>query len=184
MAKVRNLGLIILGVVSACFLFGEAKAQNLPIFLDGRFDDWFNITTEYEDPIGDTNTAFGLDLLDFSVTNNKDFLFIRLDLNQDVKLVEDSELFLYLDTDENPQTGKNINGIGAEVGIDFGNRLVYMYPNNSLFSYDLDRIDYRSLPTTSGYEHEIALSRKTLMPDNNTLLFLNSSIKVLFKDES
>ncbi|MFK7904761.1 MAG: endonuclease/exonuclease/phosphatase family protein [Chitinophagales bacterium] len=184
MAKVRNLGLIILGIVSACFLLGEAKAQNLPIFLDGRFDDWFNITTQYEDNVGDTNSAFGIDLLNFSVTNNKDYLFIQLDLNQDIKLVEDNELFLYLDTDENPQTGKNINGIGAEVGIDFGNRLVYMYPNNSLFTYDLDRIGYRSLPTTSGYTHEIALSRNTLMPDNNTLVFLNSSIKVLFKDEN
>ncbi len=184
MAKVRNWGLIILSIVSTCFLLTEAKAQNLPIFLDGRFGDWFNITTQYEDPLGDTNTAFGIDLLDFSMTNNKDYLFINLTFNQDIKLVEDNEIFLYLDTDENAQTGKSINGIGADVGIDFGNRLVYMYPNNSLFTYDLDRIGYRSLPTTSGFQHEIALSRNTLLPDNNTLLFLNSSIKVLFKDES
>ena len=184
MAKVRKFGLIILGLVGVCCLFNQAKAQNVPIFLDGRFDDWFNINAEYEDNVGDTNSAFGLDLLDFSMTNNTDYLFIRLRFDQDIKLVEDNDLMLYLDTDDNPQTGKSINGIGAEVGIDFGGRRVYLYPNNSLFTYNFDRLDYRSLPTTSGYEHEIALSRNSLMPDNNTPVFSNSSLKAVFRDES
>lgn len=183
MTKVRKFGFIILVWVSVCCLCRESKAQNVPIFLDGSFDDWFNITTEYEDATGDANGAFGLDLLDFSVTNNQDYLLIRLQLNQNIKLVEDNDLFLYLDTDNNSQTGKTINGIGAEVGIDFGNRLVYMYPNNSLFTYNLDRIGYRSLPTVSGFEHEIALRRNAVMPDNITPVFSNSSIRVLFKDE-
>ncbi len=183
MIKVRKFGFILLAWVSVCCLCREAKAQNLPIFLDGRFDDWFNINTKYEDTSGDANGAFGLDLLDFSVTNNQDYLLIRLQLNQNIKLVEDNDLFLYLDTDNNSQTGKTINGLGAEIGIDFGNRLVYMYPNNSLFTYNLDRVGYRSLPTVSGFEHEIALRRNALMPDNTTPVFSNSSIQVLFKDE-
>ncbi|MEZ4885860.1 MAG: T9SS type A sorting domain-containing protein [Chitinophagales bacterium] len=184
MVRVRKFGSIILVWVSMCCLFEQAKAQNVPIFLDGRFDDWFNISSEYTDPIGDTNGAFGLDLLNFSMTNNKDYLFIRLQLNQNIKLIENNDLFLYLDTDDNSQTGKTINGIGAEIGIDFGNRLLYMYPANSLFTYNFDRIDFRSLPTVSGFQHEIALSRHALMPNNSTLVFSNSSIKALFKDES
>ena len=184
MIEVRKFGFLILILVSICIGNWEAKAQNVPIFLDGQFDDWFNITTQYEDKQGDANGAFGVDLFNFSVTNSQDYLFIRLNLSQNIKLVEDNDLFLYIDTDFNAQTGKSINEIGAEIGIDFGNRLVYMYPNNSLFTYNLDRIGYRSLPTTSGFEHEIALHRDALMPDNITPVFSNSSIQILFKDES
>ncbi len=185
MLKVRKSRLLILGWVAiSCLFIHQAKAQELPIFLDGRFDDWFNINAQYQDNEGDSNGFFGIDLLDFSMSNNKDYLLVRLKFNQNIKLVEDNDLFLYLDTDDNSQTGKIINGIGAEIGIHFGNRSVQMYPSNSVFTYDFNRIDFRNLPTVSGFEHEIAISRYAVMPDNNTPIFSNSSLKAVFKDES
>ena len=54
--------------------FTDLSAQSLPIFLDGKTDDWNIPLPTYFDDIGDGNI---FDFRYFSVTNDEQFLFIR-----------------------------------------------------------------------------------------------------------
>ena len=47
-------------------------------------------------------------------------LFLRLELGQSINLQEDNELTLHLDTDNDPTTGKQTLGLGAELSWTFG----------------------------------------------------------------
>ena len=94
------------------------NAQSLPIFLDGRVDDWNVAVPTYIDNEGDGNDY---DFRNFSVTNDEEFLFIKLDLSPECELTEGNNLLsLYIDGDNDSTTGLAINGIGAELEWDFG----------------------------------------------------------------
>ena len=87
-------------------------SQSLPIFLDGRTDDWNVAVPTYTDTENDGN------LYDFkyiSVTNDEEFLYIRLKTTPFLKLTEDNQLSIFIDGDNNGSTGYQINGIGAEL---------------------------------------------------------------------
>jgi hypothetical protein len=95
------------------------SAQSLPIFLDGKTDDWNIPLPTFIDDIGDGNI---FDFRYFSVTNDEQFLFIRLKITPEFKLVENNFISLYIDGDNNISTGVVVNGIGAELKWDFGFR--------------------------------------------------------------
>ena len=67
--------------------------QSLPIFLDGRTDDWNISVPTY---IDNENDGSVYDFKYFSVTNDEKFLFFRIKITPFMKLVEDNQLVLYL----------------------------------------------------------------------------------------
>ena len=154
------------------------NAQSLPIFLDGRVDDWNIAVPSYIDSVGDGNNY---DFKNFSVTNDDEFLFIKLDISPECELTEGNNLLsLYIDGDNDSTTGLPINGIGAELEWDFGERTGVFYKNvNTALTYP--DIVYRSLPTVSDTIFEIAIGRNAL-PNGTDSLFTSSTIKIFFRD--
>ncbi|MCH7964201.1 MAG: T9SS type A sorting domain-containing protein [Bacteroidetes bacterium] len=157
--------------------FNNLSAQSLPIFLDGKTDDWNIPLPTYIDDIGDGNI---FDFRYFSVTNDEQFLFIRLKITPEFKLVEDNFISLYIDGDNNMGTGIVVNGIGAELKWDFGFRNGEFYKNGTT-QIGFPDIQYRSLPTVTDTTYEIAIGRNVL-PNGTDLLFTSSTIKIFFKD--
>ena len=102
-------------------LINISYSQSLPIFLDGKTGDWNIPLPTYVDDVADGNQ---FDFRYFSVTNDEEFLFIRLHLTPEMKLLENNLLSIYVDGDNNLATGFAVNGIGAELKWDFGIRLV------------------------------------------------------------
>ncbi len=151
--------------------------QSLPIFLDGKTDDWNVPVPTHIDTENDGNE---FDFKYFSVTNDERFLFIRLKLTPETKLVEDNFLTLYIDGDNNSGTGVMANGIGAELRWDFGYRTGQFYKNGTT-NISFPEIQYRSLPTVTDTTYEIAIGRDVL-PNGNDSLFTSNSIKIFFKD--
>jgi hypothetical protein len=151
-------------------------SQSLPIFLDGRTNDWNVPVPTYIDDIGDGNI---FDFRYFSVTNDEQFLFIRLNYTPESKLVEDNQLTLYIDGDNDSGTGILINGIGAELKWDFGQRGGTFYKNGST-NISFADIQYRSLPTVTDTTYEIAIGRN-VFPNGTDLLFTSSTIKIFFE---
>ncbi|MCH6574539.1 MAG: endonuclease/exonuclease/phosphatase family protein [Bacteroidetes bacterium] len=158
--------------------FNNLSAQSLPIFLDGKTDDWNIPLPTYIDDIGDGNI---FDFRYFSVTNDEQFLFIRLRITPEFKLVEDNFISLYIDGDNNTGTGIVVNGIGAELKWDFGFRNGEFYKKNGTTQIGFPDIQYRSLPTVTDTTYEIAIGRNVL-PNGTDLLFTSSTIKIFFKD--
>ena len=153
------------------------SAQSLPIFFDGKTDDWNIPLPTFIDDIGDGNI---FDFRYFSVTNDEQFLFIRLKITPEFKLVEDNFISLYIDGDNNTGTGIIVNGIGAELKWDFGFRNGEFYKNGTT-QVGFPEIQYRSLPTVTDTTYEIAIGRNVL-PNGTDPLFTSSTIKIFFKD--
>jgi len=156
---------------------GNLYSQSLPIFLDGKTDDWNVPVPTHIDTENDGNQ---FDFKYFSVTNDEQFLFIRLNFTPEAKLIEDNFLTLYVDGDNNSGTGISANGIGAELRWDFGTITGQFYKNGTT-NISFPQIQYRSLPTVTDTTYEIAIGRNVL-PNGSDPLFTSASIKIFFKD--
>jgi len=131
------------------------------IRMDGFFDDWNSGVITH---IDDTLDSQGVDLLDFSVCNDYEYLYLRIRLSEEIDLTETfynpAEIYINIDTDNNSLTGYYTNNIGSEYGINFFDKFIFddtNYPSvDTLSLYDLDVIP---LPTYSSNEFEIAIDR-------------------------
>ena len=135
-------------------------AQN-NIKIDGFFDDWTSIENTYFDSEFDSEFT---ELINFSVSNNHEYLFIKIKLGNEIDLTEPylnpAKLFIYIDADYDNTTGYNTNYIGSEYGINFFDKFIFDDSNenfvDTLSFYDLNIIP---LPTITSDEFEIAINR-------------------------
>ncbi|MBT8379222.1 MAG: endonuclease/exonuclease/phosphatase family protein [Ignavibacteria bacterium] len=161
-------------IITISFLmYANVLSQSLPIFLDGRTDDWNVPVPTYIDAENDGN------LYDFkyiSVTNDEQFLFIRIRITPFLKLIEDNQFSLYVDGDNNSSTGFSINGIGAELRFDFGERSGINYHAGGT-QFNHPDIQFRSMPTVTDTTFEFAIGRQFIPPNSGT-----GAIKLFFID--
>jgi endonuclease/exonuclease/phosphatase family metal-dependent hydrolase len=148
--------------------------------MDGKFDDWENISNGYVDSIGD---GTGIDFHSFYVTNDENFLYIKFKLTPEIKLQEitTENPTLYIDGDNKSNTGLSVNGLGAELKWNFGTRNG-SFIKSSTTSIRYSKIQLRYLPTVTSTEYELAIGRN-VKPDNVNSLFTSDTIKILFKNE-
>lgn len=131
------------------------------IKIDGFFNDWNSIINTY---IDDSLDSQGIDLLNFSVCNDNQYLYVRIKLSDQIDLTEQfynpSEIMINIDADNDVSTGYYTNNIGSEYGVNFFDKFIFDDTNfpivDSLSLYDLDVIP---LPTYSSDEFEIAINR-------------------------
>ncbi len=91
-----------------------AYSQSARIFVDGVFSDWDNLNSLYVDTIGDQATG----LVDFGQlwgANDEGLLFLRVQIGGEMNLQNDNDIAMFIDTDNNPATGMQVHGIGAEL---------------------------------------------------------------------
>jgi len=164
-------------IIITTSLINISFSQSLPIFLDGKTEDWNISVPTYVDIVGDGNQ---FDFRYFSVTNDEEFLFIKLHLTPEMKLLENNLLSIYIDGDNNIATGVTANGIGAELKWDFGIRSGQFYKGGTT-NIGFPEIQYRSLPTVTDTTYEIAIGRN-VTPNGSDMLFTSSTIKIFFWD--
>ena len=131
------------------------------IKIDGLFDDW---NTDMSTYIDDAFDSEGIELLEFSVCHDNEFLYVKIKLDTEIDLTEQylnpSKLMIQIDTDNNPYTGYYTNNIGSEYGINFFDKFIFddtSFPTvDTLSLYDLNVIP---LPTYTSSEFEIAINR-------------------------
>ncbi len=160
-----------------------ANSQSAAITIDGIFDDWNSSLTTYVDT---NETISGIDLLEIQVTNDDEFLFIKIKANQEFDLTDDliaQELGLFIDTDNNTNTGFDIQqGYGSELGLLF-TRLYAHYNVTPYSQVSMSDLKVRAAPTVTSDEFEIAIGRHVI-PDGSNPLFTSSTIKILIKNDS
>ncbi len=91
-----------------------------PILVDGRFDDWSSIEKLQSDPVGDGLP--GIDFLSISVSSDSARLFLYLELADDITLLKNNKITLYIDGDNDASTGFPIRGLGTELAWVFGDK--------------------------------------------------------------
>ncbi len=157
------------------FIYGQA----IPIGLDGKFDDWSDNAASYTDT---QNDGADFDLLSFKVANDSNFLFIRFAVNHEIQLNYGNNLYLEIDCDNNASTGYQINGIGAETGINLGTKTFYLNTSSGSSEITPYDIGFIALPTVTSDTFEIAIDRHATPGGND--LFTNNTIKICFYDSN
>lgn len=158
-------------------------SQSAPITIDGIFDDWTSNLTTFVDT---SETINGIDFLEIQVTNDSEFLFIKIKANAEFDLTDNQilhELGIFIDTDNNSSTGFDIQqGYGSEIGILF----TEFFAHYNVIPYsqiDFTDLKLRAAPTVTSDEFEIAIGRHVI-PDGINPLFSSSTIKILLKNDN
>ena len=162
---------------SACSLALVATAAVVadppPITVDGSFDDWEERAITATDPTGDGE----LDLVELRLADEPDWFQMLIIASSDFDLSDDNDLVLLLDTDDDPGTGLQTEGIGAELRFVFGARSGRFYPESTTDQSDGIALNHLPLslqgaPTVTSNRFEIALARGATIEGND--LFLES----------
>jgi len=168
----------------------DGLAVSARIIVDGEFADWGAIPRLATDPMGDFGDG-KTDFVGLSAANDERFLVVNLEA---VPLSNPDEAYefglqvggyrdirLMLDTDNDPATGLEVHGIGAELVWEFGARQGTFYgPSGTVHIYH-EHIGLVIAPAMNSTRWEIALDRSAL-PDGYTPLFPGPTVNVVFDD--
>ncbi len=139
------------------------------IYVDGDGDDWASLPVRTADE--DDGTGVGIERL--WTAHSDRHLFLRLELDQALNLQEDNELTLFLDSDDDPTTGRDTLGLGAELSWTFGER-AGRFQGTEVAHADLG---LTTLPTVEADVFEVAFDR-TATPDDSTRLFSGDRLRI------
>lgn len=171
----RLLFWVILSAIPT-FLFSQTNR----IIVDAHFDDWADIPVLITDTAND-NDLSNVDFTELKVANDAEFIFFKIDIGTELNLQSFNKIALFLDADNNPNTGITAHGIGSEIIYDFGERDGTVRVGTNSFGINHDDIGLYSAPTVTGSIFEIAIRRNLIF--NGTQLFQGNSVKIVFEDD-
>ncbi len=154
------------------------RAQN-QILVDGLFEEWKDLPVTYTDAEGDADLS-GIDFGLLKVYNNVHYIFFLLETGTEINLQDLNDVTIYLDTDNNADTGFSINEIGAEISYNFGSRSGIFFRSSNSYEIFHQDIGLITAPTVTSNQFEIAIKRNTTL--SGFQVFRNDDIKIVFKD--
>jgi hypothetical protein len=187
--KTQSLSILLILILSG-FVYAQSRTQksdkttsnNTPgndsasqrILVDEEFDDWDNYPNLAED--GTTNNGPSV----LKAANDQDILFFYFETDSILSLQNNNALTLFIDTDDNLETGKKVNGLGAEIEFRFGQREGTLYFNNQEDTIGVGPLFLIISPTVWSDKFEISLDLNSTI--NGKELFNNPAIRLLVKD--
>lgn len=168
---------LIILLLFTTFLFAQDG-----ILIDEDLSDWENVSTMYSDPPDDgTGGNANIDFGNMWITNDDEYVYFRIQSGREITLVDyafaTNFMYLYIDTDNDPNTGKSFNGIGAELEYSLANRRGKTFINGERNVSHSD-IGFLGAPTFSAKQFEFALRKDVTI--SGSPLFPNNKIKVVF----
>ncbi|MFK8009286.1 MAG: endonuclease/exonuclease/phosphatase family protein [Saprospiraceae bacterium] len=149
------------------------------ILVDGIFDEWSDYPITYSDAAGDGG-FLGVDFGELQIYNDDEFIFFVLEFGSEINLQDMNEISMYLDTDNNSNTGFAINGIGAELVYSFGDRSGLFYHSAGASPISHPDIGLVTAPTVSSDQFEIAIKRNISIAGNP--VFSSDNVKIVFQN--
>jgi len=104
----------------------------------------------------------GMSNIDFSVFktfHDENYFFFYIELNTEINLQDNNDLTIYLDTDQNANTGLEIHGLGAELSYSFGDRQGTAFLSGNTYSVGQSEIKLASAPTITSSVFEFCIKR-------------------------
>ncbi len=161
-------------------LFCSGPWAAAQVILDESLDDWEEGSI-ISDPLGDASSAFALDIIGYGSSNDQERVFFALELREEELLQEGNNLVIYVDIDGNESTGRSVEGLGADLEFDFGERQGRLYANGSSREIRHDDIGLVSSPTVSSEFFEISVDRDLGFLAGVDLVF-DDSFSYVWKD--
>lgn len=164
-------------------VFGLSTLSNgQNIFINEAYDDWTDELLAAVDGQGDVASS-KIDIDSIWITNDQKYFYVSLDLNKEISLQDDNDLTIYIDTDNNINTGRKINGIGAEFAWHFGDRFGESFnAGGGRWFVDHESVDLMLSPTVTSSRFEIGMLRKANFGNFN--LNISGEIAIRIEDNS
>lgn len=152
------------------------SAQSLPVSIDGEFDDWDNAALLFE--IDQSAPApDGIHVKRIRAANDDRFLFLKIEVDREITLLENNPLVLLIDSDNDITTGYDPGNTGAELRWVFGSRQGTFHGGSASHAIQFADIRLRTAPTVTSRTFEIAIGRDT-QPDKSNPLFQADTIAI------
>lgn len=135
---------------------GTTHAQTK--LIDERFEDWTQADLLFEDALND-GAGTGLDFSSLYISDDEINLYFRIHVGREIQIQEYEDLLLFIDIDNNVNTGVNFGIEGADFIYEFGERQGTVRSNNLIYDVFHNDIDLVTLPTVSAREFEISISK-------------------------
>lgn len=149
------------------------------VLVDGIFDEWEEYPVSYTDVTGD-GSFLGIDFEQLKIHNDDEFVFFFLETGAEINLQDLNEISIYLDTDDDMNTGFSINGIGADLVFSFGDRFGVFYGSGTSSGISHIDIGLVSAPTVTSDRFEIAINKNVAVL--GTPVFQSDNLKIVFRD--
>ena len=172
--------LIITAAVVLLTAHPPAFSQAYRIQADGNFGDWEPVEPLYTDASGDQLTG-DLDFGTLKIANDEKYLFIYFETAAEISLQNDNYLHLFLDTDNDENTGHHVNGIGAELDFTFGIRSGTFYTQSQNYTVQHENLTLVTCPTVTGDRFEVVLGRDA-EPAAGHPLFSEDRFRIVITD--
>jgi endonuclease/exonuclease/phosphatase family metal-dependent hydrolase len=168
-------------VLAFVFILAAAApaAGQVPVDIDGRFDDWDLLPVQATDPSGDAG-ASGVDLLRLSVTGYTPWHFLSFDVGGDLLLQQDNGIRIAFDTDMDASTGIAFQGIGAELIWNFGDRNGTVRLGGVTTQVSHDDLRFVPAPSMTSTRFEFAMLMGTEI--GGLRLFPSDSVRIVLSD--
>jgi endonuclease/exonuclease/phosphatase family metal-dependent hydrolase len=150
------------------------------IWIDESYEDWEVYTPIHQDKAGD-GAPNGVDFTRLKMTNSEKYLFFYLEVGREILFQDNNALHLYIDLDNNPLTGAEEHGIGAEIVFHFGGRTGKFYSPFGVVDLSQNSLQLITAPAVSSHLFEFSIARDLLIAGQT--LSLDGSISVVFSDE-
>jgi len=166
----------ILTVIFSVALDFSLLAQQ--IVIDEQFQDWSDAPTNISDL---NDNLSGIDIENLAISNDENYLFIQFTLDDEIQLQENNFLSLYIDSDQNKNTGFQTEGIGAEISFYFGDRSGFVNFSPGFENIIHQDIGLLTAPTVSSEHFEIAIRRQNTI--DGKAVNLNGTIDIVFEND-
>ena len=167
----RNLTIIIVVLTS----YWSSYSQ---ITIDENFSDW-SISQLVSADLNDNSV--GIDITNLHISNDENFLYLKFSVNTEILLQDENALAIYIDADNNINTGFLVENVGAEISFYFGDRNGFVnYPSGFSNVIHAD-IGLLTAPTVSSDEFEIAIQRKFEV--DNQIIELDETIAIVLEND-
>lgn len=137
-----------------------APTPSASIVIDGRFDDWNDSQLVFDAISHAAGTGEPAPVDSLWLAADRERLYLRFTLPEEVILQRDSGLVLYLDTDASAATGTPIEGIGAEIRWSFGERGGRAVTMGLPLTINPAAIGLHQAPTHAARAFEVAVDRR------------------------
>ena len=154
-----------------------------PIVIDGLFPEWTDRPVSATDRSGD---GTDVDLVGLRVADTPYRLHLLVDFAFETDLSENNALEILIDTDDDPSTGLQREGIGAEIRFAFGEREGCFYPDRTSSPEDGVQIwhsdlSFQAAPTVTSDRFEIAFDRDAVV--DGDVVFGTSPVSIVLIEE-
>jgi exonuclease III len=136
----------------------SAWPEGTPVVIDGRFSDWEEITPVYSDEVGDQISG-DIDFGRLWITDGGGYIFLSLEMGTKINLQGGNQITLYVDIDDDRQTGRPVHDIGAELEWTFGSRSGYLKDGPLGRAVYHDDLGLVCAPTVTSDRFEIAIEK-------------------------